>query len=276
MSMSEIPSGDAAGITGSFEESCRELAEVVCNPGEDVAKKTAEIGPSFKTTNPLFNQQLQDMVTVRTSDCTAKHCLCDIICRHLVEGAGKDTADENNEKEIKDAGKKNDGKDKNKSQRKPSTRKGRQPPTSDAAVTSYVMNGHDRHWTDTFSDSDHDEEVVVVPEIEPHKLHPKLAKLEPQTCQRYKSKEVAAMLATMDWSDVAITPEQKCDAFEVKISAKSFPSECKKGVTQAKKTRFAKSSATLRFVATMPDKVCSVKGASSHQQVRQCSHRGED
>eukprot|EP00058_Branchiostoma_floridae_P002265 XP_002587753.1 hypothetical protein BRAFLDRAFT_94657 [Branchiostoma floridae] len=46
--------------------------------------------------------------------------------------------------------------------------------------------GHDRHWTDTFSDSDHDEEVVVVPEIEPHKLHPELAKLEPQTCQRYK------------------------------------------------------------------------------------------
>eukprot|EP00058_Branchiostoma_floridae_P012286 XP_002597774.1 hypothetical protein BRAFLDRAFT_77323 [Branchiostoma floridae] len=56
MSMSEIPSGDAAGITASFEESCRELAEVVCNPGEDVAKKT-----SIKTTNPLFNQQLQDM-----------------------------------------------------------------------------------------------------------------------------------------------------------------------------------------------------------------------
>eukprot|EP00058_Branchiostoma_floridae_P021987 XP_002607477.1 hypothetical protein BRAFLDRAFT_69909 [Branchiostoma floridae] len=46
--------------------------------------------------------------------------------------------------------------------------------------------GHDRHWTDTFSDSDHDEEAVVVPEIEPHKLHPELAKLEPQTCQRYK------------------------------------------------------------------------------------------
>eukprot|EP00058_Branchiostoma_floridae_P022050 XP_002607540.1 hypothetical protein BRAFLDRAFT_106488 [Branchiostoma floridae] len=67
MSMSEIPSGDAAGITASFKESCRELAEVLCSPGEDVAKKTAQIVTSFTTTsdrgatNPLFNEQLQDM-----------------------------------------------------------------------------------------------------------------------------------------------------------------------------------------------------------------------
>eukprot|EP00058_Branchiostoma_floridae_P012297 XP_002597785.1 hypothetical protein BRAFLDRAFT_121656 [Branchiostoma floridae] len=56
----------------------------------------------------------------------------------------------------------------------------------DKSSNPYVFkhSSHDRHWTDTFSDSDHDEEVVVVPEIEPHKLHPELAKLEPQTCQR--------------------------------------------------------------------------------------------
>eukprot|EP00058_Branchiostoma_floridae_P021965 XP_002607455.1 hypothetical protein BRAFLDRAFT_69881 [Branchiostoma floridae] len=52
-----------------------------------------------------------------------------------------------------------------------------------------------RHWTDTFLDSDHDEEVVVVPEIEPNKLHPEMAKLEPQTCQRPQSlcEEVSTM-----------------------------------------------------------------------------------
>eukprot|EP00058_Branchiostoma_floridae_P000620 XP_002586108.1 hypothetical protein BRAFLDRAFT_110010 [Branchiostoma floridae] len=54
-------------------------------------------------------------------------------------------------------------------------------------------SGHDRHWTDTFSDSDHDEEVVVVPEIEPNKLHPELAKLEPQSCQRTTTTRCAAM-----------------------------------------------------------------------------------
>eukprot|EP00058_Branchiostoma_floridae_P000319 XP_002585807.1 hypothetical protein BRAFLDRAFT_111062 [Branchiostoma floridae] len=47
--------------------------------------------------------------------------------------------------------------------------------------------GHDRHWTDTCSDSDHDDEVVVVPEIEPHNLHPELANLESQTCQSLSS-----------------------------------------------------------------------------------------
>eukprot|EP00058_Branchiostoma_floridae_P022012 XP_002607502.1 hypothetical protein BRAFLDRAFT_69933 [Branchiostoma floridae] len=50
---------------------------------------------------------------------------------------------------------------------------------------SDILATREYSMTDTFSDSDHDEEVVVVPEIEPHKLHPELAKLEPQTCQRY-------------------------------------------------------------------------------------------
>eukprot|EP00058_Branchiostoma_floridae_P027235 XP_002612726.1 hypothetical protein BRAFLDRAFT_97295 [Branchiostoma floridae] len=40
---------------------------------------------------------------------------------------------------------------------------------------------------------------------------------------KWASKEVAAMLATMDWSDVAITPEQNCDAFEVKFCARRPP-----------------------------------------------------
>ncbi|KAI8517542.1 hypothetical protein Bbelb_035590 [Branchiostoma belcheri] len=47
MSMTEVPSGDADGILSAFSESCRELAEELCGPGEDIAKKTTEIITSF-------------------------------------------------------------------------------------------------------------------------------------------------------------------------------------------------------------------------------------
>ncbi|KAI8503619.1 hypothetical protein Bbelb_185900 [Branchiostoma belcheri] len=68
MSMTEVPSGHAEGILLAFSESCRELAEVLCSPGEDIAKKTAEIITSFTSTmsdrgatNPLFNRYLEEM-----------------------------------------------------------------------------------------------------------------------------------------------------------------------------------------------------------------------
>ncbi|KAI8487173.1 hypothetical protein Bbelb_349710 [Branchiostoma belcheri] len=68
MSMPEVPSGDADGILSAFSQSCRELAEVLCGPGEDIAKKTAEIITSFTSTmsdrgatNPLFNGYLEEM-----------------------------------------------------------------------------------------------------------------------------------------------------------------------------------------------------------------------
>ncbi|XP_066298380.1 uncharacterized protein [Branchiostoma lanceolatum] len=68
MSMTEVPSGDAEGIMTAFSESCKELAEVLCEPGEDVAKKTAEVMTSFTSTmsdrgatNPLFNKHLEEM-----------------------------------------------------------------------------------------------------------------------------------------------------------------------------------------------------------------------
>ncbi|KAI8487218.1 hypothetical protein Bbelb_350160 [Branchiostoma belcheri] len=68
MSMTEVPPGDAEGILSAFSESCRELAEVLCDAGEDVAQKTAEIITSFTSTmsdrgatNPLFNRYLEEM-----------------------------------------------------------------------------------------------------------------------------------------------------------------------------------------------------------------------
>ncbi|CAH1267617.1 Hypp3773 [Branchiostoma lanceolatum] len=68
MSMSEVPSGTAAGITSSFTEACKELAEVLCTKREDVAEKTAQIVASFTSTmsdrgatNPLFNQELEEL-----------------------------------------------------------------------------------------------------------------------------------------------------------------------------------------------------------------------
>ncbi|KAI8497678.1 hypothetical protein Bbelb_243300 [Branchiostoma belcheri] len=61
--MSEIPSGRRC-----FSESCKELAEVLCNPGGYVAKKNAQVITSFiatksdqGATNRLFNKQLEGM-----------------------------------------------------------------------------------------------------------------------------------------------------------------------------------------------------------------------